>query len=162
MEYYEYIKWDNENAQRLNIPGISPVTINGEKTILFEAMRKKFITNNYIKALHDICFYWYGSYEILDTLIRHGIIKQREDYSMEWTLNKTSLAWLFKEGMVTMDYDDGYTYHIPGGFWNPVAILFGEKREILKKLIHNKMAYGGNSQDIERLKAILNENGIQL
>ena len=152
---------NNESTQRLNIPGISPVIIDGQRGIKFEAMFNIFITNKYIKCLRDIICCWNESYYILDTLIMHGIIKQRVDCSMEWTLNKTSLAWLFKNMHIIIP-EDGHAFHIPGGFWNPVATLFAEKRETLKKLAHNKIAYGGKSQDIEKLDAILKENGIQL
>jgi len=154
----------SENTKHLNIPGISPVTVNyrGEtiRGIRIEAMAKRFITNKYIKCLRDICEYWDNSYYILDTLIRQDIIKQRDDYSMEWTLNKTSLAMLFKK-MHLRDHIDDYIIHVSGGFWNSVATLFGEKRETLKKLAHNKITYGGRSEDIEKLDAIFKENGIQ-
>jgi hypothetical protein len=150
---------NNENTPHLNIPGITPETIYTTveqveqvywtmpipgativKTIKFEAMSKRFITNKYIKCLHDICHCWNESYYVLDALIIHDIIKQRADCSMEWTLNKTSLAWLFNN-MKTNTYDSDYVFHIPGGFWNPIATLFGENKETLKKLISNKNGY---------------------
>lgn len=160
----------SENTQHLNIPGITPIifygkidgeNVNGERMIKFEAMRKNDITNKYIKCLHDIIWYWDNSYYVLDTLIRHGVINKSNDYSMKWTLNKTSLAWLFKK-MKTINNEDNYSFHIPGGFWNPISVLFGEKKEILKRLAHNKITYGGQSQDIEKLKTILKENNIDL
>jgi hypothetical protein len=158
---------NNKRTHRLNIPGISPVIINGKRYIRVEAMCKRFITNKYIKCLYDICRCWNDSYHILDTLVRHEIIKQNADHSLEWTLTKTSLACLFKK-MDTIDYEDdeddenGYACHIPGGFWNPISTLFGIKRDTLKKLAHNKITYGGQSKDMEKLNAILKENGIQL
>jgi len=153
----------NKKIQRLNIPGISPVIIDGERGIKCDAVGKRFITNKYIKCLHDICWVWGAEgYYVLDTLISHGIIKQQADYSMEWTLTKTSLAWLFKKMKISEDED--IIIHVPGHFWNPIATLFGEKKEILTKLAHNKNIAGENwkSPDIEKLLSILRDNGIQL
>jgi hypothetical protein len=83
---------------------------------------------------------------------------------MEWTLTKKSLAWLFRkrDKTVNEDEDKYYITHIPGGFWNPVGILFSVKKETLKRLAYNEKEYGGRSQDIEKLKTVLEENGIQL
>jgi len=151
----------SKNTQHLNIPGISSVIINGERAIRIEAMAKRFITNKYINCLHNICYYWNNSYYILDTLIGHVVIKQRDDYSMEWTLTDTSLAWLFKK-MHLNKCEDGYVSHIPCGFWKPIATLFGKKSETLRKLVYNKFTFGGKSQDIGILNTILNENNINL
>jgi hypothetical protein len=164
---------NNENPQRLNIPGITPVIIDGKNAIAVEAMAKRFVKNNYVQALYDICWYWGAeSYFILDALVVNGIIKQDTDYSMKWTLTKTSLAWLFKNIKLQAEYEDRDCqkfFHIRGGFWNPIAVLFGENKETLKKLICNKNAYAikhngkeTKSEDIEKLKTILKENGIQL
>jgi hypothetical protein len=157
---------NNERTKHLIIPGITPVIINGERGVSVEAMSKRFITNKYIKCLYDICFYWVHGYYILDILIGHGIIKQRTDYSLEWTLNKTSLAWLFKKRNITVaddeEEEDDHKFHIPGGFWNPVGVLFSVRKETLKKLAYNESTYGGWSKDIETVKTVLEENGILL
>jgi hypothetical protein len=181
---------NNESIQCLNVPGIRPeiipyyITPEGEniyftkeapkgeriyymRSICIEgtSTSKNLFKNKYTKCLHDICIFWYEGYYVLDALMRHDIIKQHSDYSLKWTLNKTSLAWLFKKMIKTtmeVDDDDYYVYHIPGGFWNPIATLFGMKRETLTKLAYNEKEYGGKSQDIEKLETILKENRIQL
>jgi len=116
-----------EKEWHLRIPGITPCVLNGEikgekvdgkRIIMSEAFCGRFFSNKYIKCLHDICSYWEESYYILDTLIGHGIIKQCDDYSLEWTLNKTSLAWLFKK-MHTINNEENYTYTFPADFGIP-------------------------------------------
>jgi hypothetical protein len=141
----------------LIVPGITLETFDNEKYIRFEAKAQWSQANVYIECLHEIIRHWDYAFDFIDALIREEIIIQHEDYSLEWTLNKTSLAWLFKKTAgasywVSDEVDVPiYISHISGGFWNPVETLFKYKRGSLKALLHIKETYGGFSQDIEVL-----------
>ena len=55
-----------------------------------------------------------------NVLFENGIIKRIAFDHYEWTKSKTSLAEYFKWIGITSNY-------IPGGFWDPVVIVFGKK-----------------------------------
>ena len=151
----------------LNVPGITPITIDGEKMIKFEVrqgpLAKTYFSNKYAECLHEIIWHWEDAFFFIGALICEGIIEQHEDYSLEWKLNKTSLAWLFKKMPFHILIDGEYYSPITGGFWNPVKTLFNIKKGSLKKLLHIKETYTGHySLDFKKMKTALEKHGYEI
>ena len=116
--------------------------------------------NKYTHAIHLIYFYW--GWGVINPLIEQGIIIRHKDESLEWTLkNRDSLAQLFKDWPMDMDYDPDMPEslkHIPGGFWGPIETAFNIKRGSLRYLVStNGRYYDKPNPEYEKIKKILHD-----
>jgi hypothetical protein len=107
--------------------------------------------NKYFQARVHLDCYFHGIFDIIRLLAEHKIIKKHEDESLEWTLNRDSLAQLFKK----WPYVDSW---IPGGFWGPVETAFKIKRYSLRYLVStNGRYYDRVNPDYEKIKKIIQD-----
>jgi hypothetical protein len=105
--------------------------------------------NKYFRArVHlNLCFCGIG--DIIHLLARREIIKVHKDESLEWILNRDSLAQLFKKWPYAGS-------GIPGGFWGPIETAFKLKRGSLRYLVStNGRYYDRVNPDYEIVKKII-------
>jgi hypothetical protein len=97
--------------------------------------------NKYTEAIAEILQHW--DWPVIFPLVDCGIIKSREDESLEWTLkNLDSLAQLFHDWPIYDDPDMPERFkHIRGGFWAPVETAFNIKRGSLRYLVSTNGRY---------------------
>jgi hypothetical protein len=107
--------------------------------------------SKYFRARVHLSLSFGGIEDIIHLLAKHKIIKVHEDESLEWTLNRDSLAQLFKKWpYVNSD--------IPGGFWGPVETAFKIKRYSLRYLTStNGRYYDRVNPDYENVKKIIQD-----
>jgi hypothetical protein len=105
--------------------------------------------NKYFRARVYLSASFRGIIDIIWLLAKHDIIKVHEDESLEWTLNRDSLAQLFKKWPYVDDW-------IPGGFWGPVETAFNINRYSLRYLTStNGRYYDRVNPDYEKVKKII-------
>jgi hypothetical protein len=107
--------------------------------------------NKYFRARVYLSLGFHGISGIIDLLAKRKIIKVHEDESLEWTLNRDSLARLFKKWPYAVS-------GIPGGFWAPVETAFKIKRHSLRYLTStNGRYYDRVNPDYEKVKKIIQD-----
>ncbi|MCL2008557.1 MAG: hypothetical protein FWG77_10790 [Treponema sp.] len=94
------------------------------------------------------CFEFYPEFrEDFSFLLERGTIKRIAYNNYEWTEEDASLAQYFKSIKLCNE-------RIPGGFWEPIAKVFGKNKRNLSKLAnkyHNKIP----SKNFKELKTFL-------
>jgi hypothetical protein len=122
---------------------------------LEELVRDEIFTlareNKYFRAKIDLSVNFYGITDIIRLLADRRIIKEHKDESLEWTLNRDSLAQLFKKWPYA-------SLSMEGGFWGPVETAFKIKRYSLRYLVStNGRYYDRVNPDYEKVKKIIQD-----
>jgi hypothetical protein len=109
--------------------------------------------NEFTIARMHMGLYYKNSYPFTNYLIKHGIIIRHEDESLEWTLNRESLAKLFNEWPWDTPFFDKHVK------WKPIEIAFKLPRYSLRQLASNTGSrYYGDGEvnpDYEKIMGIL-------